>query len=52
MNIRNLALRYPELQIIMAHTGTNPYRGVQNVYGLKNVYVDFSGGSGKAGDIE
>ena len=52
VNIRNLALRYPELQIIMAHTDTNPYRGVQNVYGLDNVFVDFSGGSGKAGDIE
>lgn len=52
VNIRNLALRYPELQIIMAHTDTNCYRGVQNVYGLKNVYVDFSGTSGRAGDIE
>lgn len=51
-NVRNLALRYPELKIIMAHTDTNCYRGVQNVFELKNVYVDFSGSTGRSGDLE
>lgn len=52
VNIRNLALRYPELKIVMAHVDTNCYRGAQNVRGLDNVYVDFSGGTGKSGEVE
>ena len=52
VNVRNLALRYPELKIVMAHVDGNCYRGAQNVRGLKNVFVDFSGGTGKAGEIE
>ncbi len=52
VNIRNLALRYPELKIVMAHVDTNCYRGAQNVRELKNVLVDFSGGTGKSGEVE
>lgn len=52
VNIRNLALRYPELKIIMAHIDAKCYRGAQNVRGLDNVYVDFSGGTGRAGEVE
>ena len=52
VNVRNLALRYPELKIIMAHIDGNCYRGAQNVRDLPNVYVDFSGGTGKSGEVE
>ncbi len=43
VNIRNLALRYPELKIIMAHIGGNGYHAVPLVRNLKNVWIDISG---------
>ena len=52
VNVRNLALRFPELKIVMAHVDGNCYRGAQNVRGIDNVYVDFSGGTGRAGEVE
>lgn len=52
VNVRNLALRYPELKIIMAHIDGNCYRGAENVRDLKNVFVDFSGTTGRAGEVE
>jgi len=42
-NVRNLALRYPELKIIMAHLGGNCYHGIPLIRDLKNVWVDISG---------
>ena len=43
VNVRNLALRYPELKIVMAHIGGNAYHGVPLIKDLKNVWVDISG---------
>ena len=51
-NIRALALRYPELKIIMAHVDGNCYEGVQCVRDLKNVYVDVSGSTARRGEVE
>ena len=52
VNIRNLALRYPELKIIMAHVDGNCYHGVQNVFDLPNVWVDVSGSPDKTNEVE
>lgn len=50
-NIRCLALRFPELKIIMAHFGGNLYHGLRCIADLKNVYSDFSGTMIGTGDI-
>ena len=52
VEIRNLALRYPELKIIMAHVDGNCYHGVPNVRDLTNVYVDISGRGNREGELE
>ena len=41
-NIANLAKRFPELKIIMAHMGGNPYNGIPMIKDIKNVWVDIS----------
>lgn len=41
-NVANLALRYPELKIIMAHMGGNCYNGIPMIRDIKNVWVDIS----------
>lgn len=51
-NIRNLAIRFPVLNIIMAHFGGNLYHGLRCIADLKNVYSDFSGTMIGTGDIE
>ncbi len=51
-NVRNLALRYPELKILMAHIGGNCYHGVPFVRDLENVWVDVSGTSSRTNEIE
>ena len=51
-NVRNLALRYPELKILMAHVGGNCYHGVPFVRDLKNVWVDVSGTSSRTNEVE
>lgn len=43
MHVRNLALRYPEAKLIMAHFGGNPYHGIRAVKDCKNVYTDYAG---------
>ncbi len=43
VNVRNLALRYPKLKIIMAHVGGNAYHAIPLIKDLKNVWVDISG---------
>lgn len=50
-NVRNLALRYPELKILMAHLGANCYDGIPPIRDLKNVFVDFSGSIFRANDL-
>ncbi len=52
INVRNLALRYPDLSIIMAHLGGNCYDGIRCIADLENVYTDFSGTLYRADDID
>lgn len=52
IHVRNLALRYPELIIIMAHLGGNSYDGIRCISDLKNVYTDFSGTIFRGDDID
>lgn len=52
LNVRELALRYPELKIIMAHMGGNVYHGLRCISDLNNVYADFSGTLVGQGDME
>lgn len=52
VHVRNLALRYPGLRIIMAHMGGNAYHGLRCVYDLDNVYPDISGTPSGKGEIE
>ena len=42
-HIGNLAERYPESKIIMAHLGGEPYHAIRNVVKYKNVWIDHSG---------
>lgn len=52
MNVRSLALRYPELRIVMAHLGGNEYTGIRAISGCKNVTVDISGVIHRADTLE
>lgn len=42
-HVANLARRYPELKIIMAHFGGSAYHGLPAIRDCKNVWVDNSG---------
>lgn len=42
-NVENLANRYPEAKLIMAHLGANCYRELRPVRDCPNVWADFSG---------
>ncbi|NLC68632.1 MAG: amidohydrolase family protein [Clostridiaceae bacterium] len=42
-NVANLALKYPEARLIMAHLGANSYRELKPVRKCRNVWVDYSG---------
>jgi len=42
-NIANLAKRYPEAKIIMAHLGANCQRELRPIQKCRNVWADFSG---------
>jgi predicted TIM-barrel fold metal-dependent hydrolase len=42
-NVANLALKYPEARIIMAHLGANSYRELKPIRKCKNVWTDYSG---------
>ena len=50
-NVAELALRYPELKIIMAHLGGNCYHGIPCIKHLPNVWVDHSGSIVRADDL-
>jgi len=43
VHVANLARRYPEAKIIMAHLGANCYHGIKAIRNYKNVSVDISG---------
>lgn len=51
-DIRNLALRFPKVPIIMAHLNGCGVRGVLDVKDLPNVYIDTSGSQPDAGFVE
>jgi predicted TIM-barrel fold metal-dependent hydrolase len=51
-HVRKLALRYPELKIIMAHMGGNVYHGLRCIRDLENVYTDISGTPIGKGEID
>jgi predicted TIM-barrel fold metal-dependent hydrolase len=43
VHVANLARRYPQAKLLMAHFGGNAYHGVKAVRDYPNVYLDFSG---------
>ncbi len=51
-NVANLASRYPEAKIIMAHLGANCYREIKPIQHLHNVCVDISGSIIRRDDID
>ena len=52
INVRNLAKRYPELRIVMAHVGGNEYTGIRPIIDCPNVSVDICGMIHRADTIE
>lgn len=51
INVRNLALRYPEAKLIMAHLGGNCYDGIPAIRDCENVWADISGSIFRADDL-
>ncbi|NSW91743.1 MAG: amidohydrolase [Firmicutes bacterium] len=51
-NTANLARKYPEARIIMAHLGGNSYHGIKAIRDLKNVWVDISGSIFRRDDVD
>jgi len=50
-HVRNLADRYPELKIIMAHLGGDVFHAMRVIKDCPNVYVDNSGSRGGGPDM-
>ena len=50
-HVRNLADRYPELKILMAHLGGDVYHAMRVIKDCPNVYVDNSGSRGGGPDM-
>ena len=48
----NLARRYPEAKLIMAHLGGNCYHGMKAIRDCPNVWVDFSGSIFRRDEID
>ena len=42
-HVANLAQRYPEAKLLMAHLGGNAYNGIKPIRNYPNVWVDISG---------
>ena len=51
-DVANLAERYPDAKIIMAHLYGARFKGILDVAPFENVYVDVSGGNPEAGVLE
>lgn len=52
-DVRELARRFPNLQIVEAHISTDdPERRIKNSYREDNIYLDISGSSCPAGTVE
>ena len=50
-NVANVAKRYPEAKILMAHLGADCYNGIKPIAPYKNVSVDISGSIYRADDL-
>ena len=50
-NVRNLAERYPEARLLMAHLGGNCLRELRYIKKCANVWVDFSGSVNHSDDL-
>lgn len=51
-HVANLARRYPEAKLIMAHLGGNCYHGLPAIRDFANVRCDFSGSIFRGGELE
>lgn len=51
-NVANLARKYPEAKIIMAHLDGNCYHGIKTIRDCKNVWVDISGSIFRRDDVD
>ena len=51
-NVENLGKRYPELNIIMAHLGSNVYDTIKCIKEYDNIYADFSGSVMRRDDLD
>ncbi len=51
-NLANLAKRYPESKIIMAHLAGNCYHGIKPIRDCQNVCVDISGSLFRRDDVD
>jgi len=51
-NVANLAARYPEARLIMAHLGGDAYHDIKSIRPHKNVWTDISGSKFRAGELE
>jgi len=51
-HVHNIAQRYPEAKLIMAHIDANCYHGIKCIKNDKNVYVDFCGSIYRQDDLD
>lgn len=51
-HVHNIAQRYPEAKIIMAHLGSNCYHGIRAIRNDKNVWVDPCGSIYRQDDLD
>lgn len=51
-NVANLALKYPEAKLVMAHLGANCHREIKCIRDINNVYVDISGSIFRRDDVD
>ncbi len=51
-HVANLARRYPEAKLLMAHLGGNAYNGIKSIRSCPNVWVDISGSIFRRDDVD
>jgi len=51
-HVHNIAQRYPEAKLIMAHLSSNCYHGIKAIRNDKNVWVDFCGSIYRQDDLD
>jgi predicted TIM-barrel fold metal-dependent hydrolase len=52
IHVANLAKRYPNAKLLMAHFGGNCYHGIKAVRDCRNVWHDFSGSPFRRDDVD